>query len=575
MRISRGYSVERLHKIEKLIGKKDNFDNQIIYENLSIGILTFNKKGYLIDINPAALEITGIPDLDVIKGINLFDNPIIHVNKDKLLEKGNLKFKTILDFENIKKSGFNSSKREGITYISVLILSMESGFLVQISDISEQKKAEKELLWNYQRNKLLADVASNLLANENPQNIIDNLCKKTMEFLECDVFFNYLVDNERGCLHLNAFAGIPDDETQKIEWLEYGVAVCGRVALDSCRIIAENIYETSDPRTELVKSYGVQAYACNPLVIEGKSVGTLSFGTKSRSIFNAEELELMKTVTDHISIAINRLISNQALKESEEKYRILADNLEEQVKEQTKELKEAVMNLERSNNELQQFAYITSHDLQEPLRTIASFTQLLERRYKGQLDGDADEFINYIVDASSRMKQMILDLLEYSRVTTKGENFKPVDSGIIWGNVLNSLKTVITETKAEITQTHLPEVMADESQLTRVFQNLISNSLKYRKENEYPVIHISAERDNEKGEYIFSISDNGIGIEEQYYDRIFTIFQRLHTREEYGGTGIGLSIVKKTIERHGGRVWVESEFDKGSTFYFTLPIRPQ
>lgn len=564
--------MERLHKIEKLI-EKGRVKNQINYENLSIGILIFNKKGNLKDINPAALEIIGIPNLNTLTGINLFNNPIISVNKDKLTEKGNLKFETILNFENIKKSGFFTLKRSVITYISVMIISTKSEFLMQISDISEKKEAEKELYWNYQRDKLLADVASNLLASENPQNVIDNLCKRTMEFLECDVFFNYLVDKERDCLHLNAYAGIHDEEAQEIEWLNYGVAVCGCAALESCRIIAENIFETPDPRTELVKSYGVQAYACHPLLIEGKSVGTLSFGTKSRSTFNAKELEVMKTVADHISIAINHLLSNQALKESEEKYRILADNLEEQVKDRTKKLNEAVMDLELSNDELQRFAYVTSHDLQEPLRTIASFTQLLEKRYKGQFDSDADEFMDYIVDASVRMKQMIQDLLEYSRVTTLGEEFKPVKSEIILNNVLRSLKTAITETNAEITYDKLPKVMADESQLTRVFQNLISNSLKYRKENEPLKIHISAKKDNETQEYVLSISDNGIGIEEQYYDRIFTIFQRLHSRSDYSGTGIGLSIVKKTIERHGGRIWVESEFGVGSTFYFPILIK--
>ncbi|MEN6292578.1 MAG: ATP-binding protein, partial [Methanobacterium sp.] len=235
------------------------------------------------------------------------------------------------------------------------------------------------------------------------------------------------------------------------------------------------------------------------------------------------------------------------------------------------ELKAMVKKLERSNDELQRFAYVASHDLQEPLRTISSFTQLLERRYKEQLDHDADEFMGYVVEASQRMQRMILDLLEYSRVSTKSEEFKLVNSEIILNKVIDGLKNLIEETNGKITHDPLPAVIADENQLYRVFQNIISNAIKFRKENEAPEIHISASIDKNKNEYIFSFSDNGIVIEPQYFDRIFTIFQRLHTVEEYTGSGIGLSISKKIIECHGGQMWVESEFGKGSIFYFTLP----
>jgi len=240
-------------------------------------------------------------------------------------------------------------------------------------------------------------------------------------------------------------------------------------------------------------------------------------------------------------------------------------------KKSEEELKSTVKKLERSNEELQRFAYVASHDLQEPLRTISSFTQLLERRYKEQLDHDADEFIGYVVEASQRMQRMILDLLEYSRVSTKDEKFKLVNSEIILNRVIEGLKNLIEETNAKITHDPLPTVIADENQLYRVFQNIISNAIKFRKENKTPKIHISTSIDKNKNEYIFSFSDNGIGIEPQYFDRIFTIFQRLHTVEEYTGSGIGLSISKKIIECHDGQMWVESKFGKGSIFYFTLP----
>lgn len=247
------------------------------------------------------------------------------------------------------------------------------------------------------------------------------------------------------------------------------------------------------------------------------------------------------------------------------------DDLELKVQKRTAELDTLIEELKSSNEELQQFAYVSSHDLQEPLRTIASFTQLLERRYKGKLDSDADEFMNYIVDAAKRMQQLINDLLQYSRIKTKEKKFEPVNVEKVLDNVLISLKILIEENKAEITHNKLPTVMADELQLAQLLQNLIGNAIKFKKENESPKIHISSKKEN--NEYIFSVADNGIGIESQYAERIFIIFQRLHTIDSYKGTGIGLSVAKRIVEQRGGHIWVESELGKGSTFYFTIPMK--
>jgi PAS domain S-box-containing protein len=243
---------------------------------------------------------------------------------------------------------------------------------------------------------------------------------------------------------------------------------------------------------------------------------------------------------------------------------------ENKLKESQKELKKMIEELKRSNQELQQFAYVTSHDLQEPLRTISSFTQLLERRYKGQMDSNADEFIEYIVDATSRMQNLIKDLLEYSRVTTRGKEFEPVNTDEILQKTISNLRAAIAESDAQISYEELPRVMVDERQIGQLFQNLISNAIKFKKRDIRPEIHISATKDEDNNQYVFSVSDNGIGIEKEYFDRIFTIFQRLHTREEYSGTGIGLSIAKKIVDRHGGKIWVESEPGVGSKFYLTI-----
>jgi PAS domain S-box-containing protein len=227
-----------------------------------------------------------------------------------------------------------------------------------------------------------------------------------------------------------------------------------------------------------------------------------------------------------------------------------------------------IAELNRSNEELGQFAYIASHDLQEPLRMVASYTQLLSRRYKGKLDADADEFISFAVDGASRMQRLIQDLLAYSRVGTKGKDLLDTSSESSLQQALLNLRGAIEESGALVTHDPLPSVLADDMQLTQLFQNLIGNAIKYQSPG-VPKVHISAARNVEK-QWIFSVKDNGLGIDPQYFEKIFGMFQRLHKREEFAGTGIGLAICKKIVERHGGSISVESQPGQGSTFRFAL-----
>jgi PAS domain S-box-containing protein len=237
-------------------------------------------------------------------------------------------------------------------------------------------------------------------------------------------------------------------------------------------------------------------------------------------------------------------------------------------RKQAEQRQQEILNeLSRSNAELEQFAYIASHDLQEPLRAISGCVQVLQRRYSDKLDSRATELITHAVEGTVRMQTLIHDLLAFSRVGTRGKPFEPTDCNQIMSGVEHSLRASIEESRATITYEHLPTVMADSVQLSQVFQNLVGNAIKYRGER-VPEVHVSAQRHDD--EWQFAVSDNGIGIEPRYFERVFEMFQRLHTRNEYSGTGIGLAIVKKIVERHGGRIWVESVPGQGSRFYFTL-----
>jgi len=246
-------------------------------------------------------------------------------------------------------------------------------------------------------------------------------------------------------------------------------------------------------------------------------------------------------------------------------------SLRDQRQRAEEDLARKVEELARSNRDLEQFAYVASHDLQEPLRMVAAYTQLLAERYRGKLDENADKYIGYAVEGALRMQTLILDLLAFSRVGRTEPGRKNGDCNVALKIAMANLQTAIGESGAVITHDELPSVAVDQSQLLQLFQNLVGNAIKFRAA-EAPVIRVSAEKQDSS--WLFSVADNGIGIAPQYQDKVFVIFQRLHTREEYAGNGVGLAICKKIAEYHGGRIWVESEPGCGATFHFTLPVRP-
>ncbi len=326
-----------------------------------------------------------------------------------------------------------------------------------------------------------------------------------------------------------------------------------------------------------------QNLACPPSAAPGTELGT-ELGAEPRADPGATppvELRLRRADGTEFWAEVAAVILDEGGPADESRHGslIVVHNVSDR-KQAQEALAHYARDLERSNQELEQFAYVASHDLQEPLRMVAAYVQLLAKDYGGQLGADADEYIDFAVDGAKRMQRLIDDLLAYSRVGTRGQAFRPVNCEEVLREVLSSLRLAIEESGATVAAGPLPVVCGDRGQIYQLLQNLLANAIKFRAAVP-PAIHVSAELQpaesiqggsGDQARWLFSVRDNGIGIEPQYNKRIFVIFQRLHSRTHYSGTGIGLAICKKIVERHGGQIWVESAPGYGSTFYFTLPV---
>ena len=306
-----------------------------------------------------------------------------------------------------------------------------------------------------------------------------------------------------------------------------------------------NEAEAADGYAGLVGAYGMglRSFLSAPLLYRGEPIGCLNLHSLTDSAYSDRH----RLLAERIGVYIAGAIANA--------------QLHTQVTRQTEELS-------RSNSELEQFAYVASHDLQEPLRMVSSYVALLGRRYDGQLDDRADKYIHFAVDGANRMQRLIHDLLAYSRVGTRGGELTPTDTASVLGETLSNLEVAIDESEAEVVYSDLPSVMGDPSQLRQLFQNIIGNALKFRSENR-PRVQLDAKRDGDQ--WTFSIRDNGVGFDQRYAERVFGVFKRLHRNADIPGTGIGLAICQRIIDRHGGRIWAESKLGEGSCFYFTLP----
>jgi PAS domain S-box-containing protein len=417
-----------------------------------------------------------------------------------------------------------------------------------MTDITERKQAQEELQRQNQRAQLFAEVTLKIRQSLQLQEILQATVTEVQKMLNADRVLVYrlwadgtgsgvaeaVLPELPQVLNCTFPAEVFPEEYRQL-YLQGRIQSIANIEDDK---------EIASCLIEFVKQFQVKAKLVVPIVAQAELWGLLiAHQCHSPRQWSSFEMELMKQLADQIGIALTQ------------------SQLLEQETRQRQELA-------RSNTELQQFAYIASHDLQEPLRMITSYLQLLERRYRGKLDADADDFIAFAVDGATRMKTLINDLLAYSRVGTHGKSFEPIDCTVVVERAIVNLKIAIAESYATVTYDALPTVVGDAGQLVQLFQNLIGNAIKFRGEAA-PIVQIWAERQAQQWQ--FSVQDNGIGIDPQYAKRIFVIFQRLHQRSEYSGTGIGLAVCKKIVERHNGEIWVQSEPGQGSTFCFTIP----
>ena len=428
-----------------------------------------------------------------------------------------------------------------------------AGLIGTIIDITERKQAEQRQAIEFALTRVLAEAQG--IADAVPA-IIRSVC----EGLGWACGAHWEIDREAGVLRCVDVWGEATPEIEQFlahsrqRALPLGNEGLVRraVATAAPAWIPDMTQQKGFLRAQLAENAGLRAGFAMPLVSGSEVVGVIEFFGRETRHPIAWLIEVATDLGGRLGQFVARRQAEQALREAHASLALKAQELA------------------RSNAELEQFAYVASHDLQEPLRMVASYTQLLLRRYGDRFDGDAREFMDYVVDGATRMKQLIEDLLAYSRVGTRGKEFRRMPCDAVLHKALANLKIAIEQSAATITHDELPEVVVDDMQWMQLFQNLIGNAVKFCGERP-PAVHVSVE--DRQGEWLFGIRDNGIGIEPQYYERIFMVFQRLAARTEYPGTGIGLAICKKVIERHGGRIWVESQPGQGSAFFFTLPKR--
>jgi signal transduction histidine kinase/ActR/RegA family two-component response regulator len=455
-------------------------------------------------------------------------------------------------------------------------------------DITERKKTDEALTRSMERFRIISSTASRLLMSKAPQEIVKTLCQNVMEHLDCHAFFNYLVDDKRNCLRLNAYVGIPEETAREIRFLDFGVAVCGCVARDACRIVAENIPDSTDIRTDLVKSFGIKAYASHPLLVEGRVIGTLSFGTRSRTSFSEDDLSLMKIVADQVATAMERV---RMLEITE----LRADELESRIQERTAQLSEAYEALQREVDERKKtegqlrqaqkleaigtLAGGIAHDFNNILAGIIGFVEMVQEDVTP--DSPEKKRLDLVLKGAHRGRDLVKQILSFSRHTNQDQ--KPAALNHIVEEGLKLLRPTLPST-INITTTGLDNddvIYADPVQMHQVLMNLCTNAAHAMREKG-GLLEIDLTRttcaegdpppchDMKPGTYVvLTVRDTGHGMKPEIIERIFDPF--FTTKEQGEGTGLGLSVLHGIVRNHRGYIAVESEPGKGSAFHIYFP----
>ena len=528
-----------------------------LIEVLPIPVFFKGRDGKYLGVNKAWEEFFGVPRTDFV-GKEVHD---LYPQSPAVADKH-----FAMDQELWRKTGSQSYEipvvtrdgrvRHTIYYKATFTRGGEvAGLIGTIVDITERKEAERSQAIEYKVTRILAEA-------HGVEEAMPAVIRSMAEGLDYAYGARWVHDGKAHVLRsteswcaddpkVEAFRGL---STSRVETLPQRPGGLNRRVWTTGEPVwmADVSQEPTLARRDAAREAGLSSAFAFPILVGGEFYGVMEFFSRVVRQRDERVIEIAQTVGIQVGQFIARMHAEAALREAN-------DELERQAQE-----------LMRSNAELQQFAYVASHDLQEPLRMISSYTQLLMRRYGDRFDKEAREFMDYVVDGAARMKQLIEDILAYSRVGTRGRDFRAAKSENALKKALINLRGSIEAAGAAVTHDALPEVEADEPQLVQLFQNLIGNALKFKGE-EAPRVHVTAAELSNAWE--FAVKDNGIGIDSQYFDRIFMVFQRLHSKGEYSGTGIGLAICKKVVDRHGGRIRVESEPGRGSTFFFTLPRR--
>ena len=543
-------------EVEQEIRQLKEFNENIV-QNMTEGIVVQDKSRHLTFTNPAAAELLGYEAQELIgkdwKHIIPPDQYPIIAAADELRAKGE---SSRYEVEMKSKNGRRIPVQ--VSGCPIFRNGRDAGTIAVFTDISELKRAEEIKRRREAQSALIYKVGQHLSSELELQALLSEIVTAVHEAFNYHAVMLLLVDEQGEHLRLHSIAGAHTSIFPEDYLVEVGKGMIGFAVKSGKTQVSGDV--DKNPHYFRWKGEQTTSELSVPFRSGGRIIGVLDIQSDVNNAFDETDVASMETLCTQIASAIkNASLYDQSQREIVERRKV--EDL----------LKKLSSELLRSNKELEQFAYIASHDLQEPLRMVSSFVQLLARRYKGELDADAHEFIGYAVDGATRMQRMINDLLTYSRVGTKGKPFGVTDCESVYAQAVSNLKIAAEESRAVVTHDRLPTLMADETQLVQLFQNLIGNAIKFQDNHNPPEIHISAEETG--NEWLFKVRDNGVGIDPEYAERIFQIFQRTPGKTEHSGTGIGLAVCRRIVERHGGRIWVDSQPGQGATFSFTLPIR--